>query len=109
MLIENNKTLTNLVIVLISFLILQSLFGLLSSFVVVPMMQAKSQGYDSLSVYYKVQGFIYSVFNIIDFILLLIIGIQLKHTTVRILVFVYAFLQLGWALFPLVQALTGRL
>jgi hypothetical protein len=109
MLIENNRTLTTLVTVLIAFLILQSLFGLLSSYVVLPMMQSKSQGYDGMSVYYKVQGFIYSAFNIIDFILLLIIGIQLKHATIRVLVFVYAFLQLGWALFPLVQALTGRM
>jgi hypothetical protein len=109
MLIENNRTLTNLVIAFISFLILQSLFGLLSSYVLIPLLQSKSQGYDGIAGYYKVQGFIYNAFNIIDFVLLLIIGIQLKHATIRILVFVYAFLQLGWVLFPLVRVLAGRL
>jgi hypothetical protein len=104
MLIENNKTLTSLVIVYISFVIIESLFGLLSSYVMVPMMEAKS-GTDGLSGYYRVQSFIYSSFNIISFILLLVIGIQLKHSIIRILLFILAFLQLGWAIYPFVRPL----
>jgi hypothetical protein len=103
MLIENNKTLTNLVIVYIALTIIESLFGLFGSYVVVPLMQSK-QGFDGMSGYYKVQSFIYSAFNLISFILLIIMGIQVKHTTIRVLLFILAVLQFGWALYPLVSS-----
>lgn len=101
--IENNKTLTTLVIVYIALTILESLFGLLSSYVMVPMLQAKS-GYDGMSGYYNVQRFIYVFFNLINLVLLIAIGVQVQNTTIRVLLFVYAVTQLGWAIYPLVSS-----
>jgi uncharacterized membrane protein len=106
--IENNKTLTSLVIAFLAVMIIESLFGLLSSYIVAPMLQTKS-GFDGVSGYYKIQGFIYAFLNIVNFILLLLIGIQVKNAVIRALVFVYAVLQLGWALYPLFNLLRGQL
>lgn len=97
---ENDRSLKTVLLIYLGFAILQSAIWFINSYIIIPWQAG--EGSATLSSYLKVQGVISSFLQLIHLVLIIIITVMVKDATFRIVLCIYAFIQLIWLLWPAV-------